>query len=393
MTCKRIVIVCNALDDATRVARAITTDSPAASRKVFMMCRATRLAGIRPLVLSLGRGRAGGTGRSFGAAVRRIDGVPVMYAPFTHRRLLSELVSLLAPAWLLWRSRRLAGEKTVLFYNCLPAYIPALVMARLLGMRTVLDLEDGAVAVPTHRWASRAAQWTHRLFDRLCNGGALLACSALAQATTLRPTACYYGTVTPGGSPVRWPARGLRVLIGGTVSADTGADILVGAIRLIRTTPADWAQDMDVLVTGKGDAVEALAALAQQPGWPRVAVHGRLHDAQYRDILAGAQVGLALKPHSGPLSNTTFPSKVVELAGAGLLVLSTDISDVRRIFDGGAIYLEDETPAGLAERLRWIAQNREAARAVAVLGRQRVHAACDPQAAGRSLARFLFRTA
>ena len=51
MTRHRVVVICNALDDATRIERGITTDSPAASRKVLQLCAALRQAGLTPVVL------------------------------------------------------------------------------------------------------------------------------------------------------------------------------------------------------------------------------------------------------------------------------------------------------------------------------------------------------
>ena len=73
----RVLIICNALDDGTREQRGITTDSPAASRKIFMLCHALRLAGVRPCIVSLGRGRAGGSKDFFPSVLHRVEGVPV----------------------------------------------------------------------------------------------------------------------------------------------------------------------------------------------------------------------------------------------------------------------------------------------------------------------------
>ena len=390
---RRLLVVCNALDDRTRLERGITTDSPAASRKVFMMCRTLRRAGVRPIVVSLGRGRQDGSGRRFGARVRRVDGVPVIYGAFWHRAVLSQLLSLLAPALALWRARRLAGAKTALFYNCMPAYVPALLLARLLRWRTVLDLEDGAVAATALPGVGPVVQATRRLFDRLCTGGALLACQALEQSTTLRPTACYYGTVEPSADKARWPSGALRVLIGGTVAPETGADLLIDGVVMLRLRRPAWAEGLDLQVTGSGSSIAALRKLAAEPGWPFVTVHGRMTDAGYRQIVDASHVGLALKPRSGPLARTTFPSKVIELAGAGLLLLTTDISDVRAIFGSAALYLEDETPAGLVERLQWISEQREAAQAIAARGAQTVRTRFAPETVGRSLAGFLFGNA
>lgn len=383
-------MICNALDDATRSARGIETDSPAASRKVLLMCRAVRLAGVRPIILSLGRGRQDGSGRFFGAAVRRVGGVPIIYAPLWHLPLLSQITSLLAPAALLFRMRHLAGNKVVMFYNRTPAYLPTLWVAVLLRLRTVLDLEDGEVLRQSRNLSDAAARHAQWAFDRLCTGGALLACRPLEKMTSLRPLACYYGTVEADLPVTDWPATQLNLLMGGTVSRDTGAQMLVDAIEILREQQPQWASELTIEITGKGDSIEALRKISDQSRWPRVVVHGRTTDSQYRTIVGRAHVGLALKPRLGALSNTTFPSKVIELAGAGLLVLSTDISDVRLIMDRGALYLEDETPTGLVNCLRWIAENRKEAQVTAALGSQRVLDRCTPLRAGLSLVRFLF---
>jgi glycosyltransferase involved in cell wall biosynthesis len=191
----------------------------------------------------------------------------------------------------------------------------------------------------------------------------------------------------------RWPDRQVTALMGGTVSAETGAHLLVGAIEHLRASQPAWATRLSIDVTGQGDAIPALKRLAADDAWPSVRVHGRLDTAQYRQVVARAQVGLALKPSVGPLAQTTFPSKVVELAGAGLLVLTTDISDVRHVLGNGAVYLDDETPAGLAERLRWVVEHVAQAKALAEIGRDRTRAQCHPRDAGERLSAFLFCTA
>ena len=387
---RRLFVICNALDDATRFRRGITTDSPAATRKVLLLCRSLRHAGVRPLVISLGRGRPDGSRRRFGASVRRVDGVPVLYAAFSHRPLLSQWLSLLSPAALLWRARRLGGERTVLFYNRMPAYLPTLLLAAALRLRRVLDLEDGALDGPARSLAGRFGAALHRLFDRLCNGGALLACSALAQGTSSRPVLCYYGTLEAHAPRAAWPSDGLAVLLGGTLAGDTGAPLLIAAIERLRSERPAWARGLRVEITGQGESLPAFERLAQGHGEPRVIVHGRTDQARYREILASAQVGLALKPRGGPLSQTTFPSKVVELAGAGLLVLSTDISDVRPVLAPHALFLDDESPAGLVDRLHWIVQHRDQAEDMARAGQAHLLERCEAARSGRALAGFLF---
>jgi glycosyltransferase involved in cell wall biosynthesis len=383
-----VLIVCNALDDTTRLERRITTDSPAASRKVFLMAQALLLAGVRPVVLSLGRGRPDGSGDAFAAKVCRVGGVLTIYAPFSHRKGLSELLSLFG---LLKPLRRLARHprRAVIFYNRIPAYLPLLSAASSLCYRCFLDLEDGEVNA-VRSLKERLARIVRAQFDRHCRDGALLACSALEAMTTVRPVHCYYGTAVGDIDAPRWQTDRITCLMSGTLATDTGAPMLIEAIRRLRARQPDWAARLCFEVTGKGESLAAFEQLAAEPVLPRLRVHGRTSDARYLEILRSCEIGLALKPVDGALADTTFPSKVIEFAGSGLLVLSTDISDVRRLLGDGARYLERNDPELLIERLAAIATDREAAARCARRGRQAVEHHCAPPRAGQDLRQFFF---
>jgi len=386
----RVLIVCNALDEGTRHQRGITTDSPAASRKIFMLCQSLRLVGVRPCVVSLGRGAAGGSRQYFRAVLRRVDRVPVYYLPFSKIPLLSELITLLAPLGIvfqLWRR----NYSSVVFYNRMPAYIAALLMSSLLGFRAILDLEDGELITGRSGLAASFGRLVCRLFDRLCRGGALLACSALATMTTARPVLSYYG-VAPGGSVTRNPeSEHVTVLMGGTLCRETGSDLVIETIRQLRQSGSAWAQRLRFEVTGKGSGMADFQRLAQEPGYPEVIVHGRTTDLQYREVLERSDVGLALKLNTGALANSTFPSKVIEFAAAGLLVLTTDISDVRMVLgETGALYLTRDEPRMLLGLFESIVRDRMKAHACAQRGTQNVQLLCAPRASGQRVADFIF---
>lgn len=384
--------VCNALDDATRLERGIATDSPAASRKIFLLCQAMRKAGARAVVISLGRGRQDGTGRYFRCKVRRVSGVPVIYLPFLHVPLLSELLSLFSLVPIVWRMRLTKGAKAALFYNRMPAYFFGLALARALRFRVVLDLEDGETNSSNWSLAGVKSRVLGGFFDALCSGGALLACSALASMTRLRPTHCCYGTYeasTPLPSQSLFP---VTVLLGGTVSFNTGAQLLIDAIKMLREEAPPWAANIRFEISGKGDCLSQLEMLAEDIRKPNVIVHGRVTDTEYHQLLARTQVGLALKLNSGDLAHTTFPSKVIEFASHGILVVSTDISDVKKVLGDGAIYLTEDDPCLLIGKLHWIVENREEANKLALQGERSVAALCAPEVMGKTLDRFIFDT-
>ncbi|MEI6066008.1 MAG: glycosyltransferase [Methylococcaceae bacterium] len=387
----KLFFICNALDDVTRLERKIVTDSPAASRKVFGLSKAMREAGVCVLVVSLGRGRQNGSGRYYRCEVRRVNGVPVIYLPFFHFPVLSEVLTLFSSVPILWRLHRKKTKQTILLYNRMLAYFPLLIFAKILQIDTTLDLEDGAIDL--NHWSlsgvrSRILSW---LFDSLCSRGALLACQGLEIATKLRPTQCCYGVSDIFPTTVNWDISPLTVLLGGTVSFDTGAPLLIEAIRLLRQESPSWAKNISFNITGKGDCLEQFKVLATGSGKPEVIVHGRTTDEEYRQMLACTHVGLALKPNSGALAGTTFPSKVIEFASHGILVVTTDISDVRKVLADGVIYLDIDNPNLLIEKLRWIVEHRGAAKALSLKGVQAVSAVCAPERVGQMLSDFLFK--
>lgn len=383
-----VVIVCNALDDTTRLERDITTDSPAASRKVFQMAKALKAAGIRPIVLSLGRGRANGSNKAFATKVCRVDRITTIYAPFSHKRFASELFSLFGLLKSFWRLSK-HSRRAAIFYNRMPAYLLLLRASSCFGYRSFLDLEDGEV-ISDRSLRLRLARMVTAHFDKHCSGGALLACSALSTMTTVRPVHCYYGTSMGDVHLPRWKSDRITCLMSGSLEQNTGAHLLIEAIRLLRTSKASWSAELSFEVTGKGSSLMEFERLAAEPGFPQVRVHGRVSDLRYTEILRGCDVGLALKPVGGILANTTFPSKVIEFAGSGLLVLSTDISDVRRLFGDGALYLERNDPELLIKQLAEIIADRDAAERCAIQGRESVERHCSMQRAGEDLRCFLF---
>lgn len=390
MSSKRslVVIVCNALDDSTRLERHISSDSPAASRKVFLMARALKLAGVQPVVLSLGRGHADGSSRYYAAKVCRVEDVMTVYAPFSHRRGVSEVLSLFG---LLKSLKSLAyhANRAVIFYNRTPAYLPLLWLASYLGYRRFLDLEDGEI-LTGDSLRDHLSRIVQSQFDRHCHDGALLACSALKSLTTVRPVHCYYGAMDSDQEIPRFQSDGLTCLMSGTLTLDTGAELLLEAIRRLRARQPEWAAKLRFEITGKGDSLIEFERIASDTKHPTVRVHGRTTDLRYREILRGCDVGLSLKPVGGEFANITFPSKVMEFAGSGLLVLSTDISDVRRLLGDGARYLERNDPELLIERLYDIAIDRQGAARCARLGRQASELHCQPLRAGKNLRNFLF---
>lgn len=386
----RLIYLCNAIDEGTCRARGITTDSPAATRKVIEVTKAMRDAGVRGIVLSLGRGRQNGSGRYFPARVKRVEGVPVVYAPFLDRPLLTHLVSMLSLLPLLWRLRQKHLRPVLLAYNRLVHYWLAMELSRGLGFRAFLDLEDGSIDGE----GSRLRQWLTRFmtyrFDALCKNGATLAASALGRQYHGNRTVCCYGVADVKAVQRSFSDVGeLRVHLGGTLQNTTGAQLLIDAIRHMRAMPD--APKIRFVITGTGESAKALAALAAEDGLPAVEFLGKVSRDTYRQVIENAHVGLALKLRAGDLADTTFPSKVIEIASTGMLLVTTKISDVPQLFgEAGALYVEEETPSGLAALFERMDAERPMLGGIAAQGQIRIREYCSSVRVGASLKQFFF---
>jgi len=394
MTELRLIYLCNALDERTCLERGITSDSPAATQKVLKVTSALRKSRVTAVVLSLGRGRQQRSGRWFPAKVVREEGVPIIYAPFYDFPVLTHLVSLVGLLPLIWRLRSSYGLSAILAYNRLPHYLMAMELARLLRLRRFLDLEDGDVqegSSALRRWFGRALSvW----FDHLCNAGGMLAASALGRQYGGQRTVCCYGVATPVPNDRNWDAKPLVVLLGGTLQRTTGAELFAEAVSYLRTSAQSGLDAIEFVITGKGDMAASLQELAEQDGLPKVRFLGSVSRGDYVREVRRAHIGLALKLPSSDLADTTFPSKVLELAAAGLLVLSTRVSDVPALFrEDGAIYLNGENPKELAERLLWLVKHRDAVARTAARGQAYVAEACSPEKVGELLKVFFFPAA
>ncbi len=389
-----VVIVCNAMSDALRRHRAINTDSPAASKKVFGMCEALSRQGWRVRCLSLGRGGGAYSRGYYPPMVERQAGYAVLYAGFSAVRGWTYLRSAFS---LWWHFLRVAGgaRVTVIYYNRFSYYIPLALWARwssLIGpTRCVVDLEDGTPVTAIESPFLRLVQSLRGdLFDVLAPHGALLACEALRSQTSVTKAMAYYGIVDQGSAGKPYLSGPFHVLMGGTISQETGAATLLSAIAVLRAKGR--ADDSRIVfhVSGMGPLLGSFAQLVGHDSGVEVVVHGRLSAEAYGEMRSGCHAGLALKQVGGPLASTTFPSKVIEYASHGMLVISTDISDVRSVLgDEGAYFLSSSTPGELASILAHCAANPVAVQRVADSGHRRVMERCNAEAAGLQLSAFL----
>ena len=89
---------------------------------------------------------------------------------------------------------------------------------------------------------------------------------------------------------------------------------------------------------------------------------------------------------------TTFPSKVVDITSAGLLLISTKVSDIPILFNNGnAVLLDEATPEKLCEALLWGLENQEECKVRSVRGQARAMELFSEYNVGNKIKDFIFQ--
>jgi glycosyltransferase involved in cell wall biosynthesis len=384
-----VVYLSNAVDESIKAERSITTDSPAASNKVFALAGAMRGVGMRCTVLSLGRGRQNSSGIRHSATARRREHGIILYAAFWQSPWLTHLVSFVSLAWLLAKLIRRNPALCMLVYNRVYHYLPALLLARLLGVRVYLDLEDGYIFEGRGAIRNLKNTLTRRLFSWLCPHGSMVANSGLTRQLDRPPVMVCHGVASDYQGPSKdWGCGRLQVLFSGTLLEEVGCKLLLDALEILRQQHPDVKHEMHFVVTGKGPFADAFRLWAEQaPEWLRFGESMRRID--YINVLSSCHIGLSLRLSAYEMGATTFPSKVVEYAQHGLLLLTTRASDVPTLFGEAALYLDDETPEALAFLLSSLPKRRNKLQDLAHTGRALVTSTCSPAVVGLALKSFL----
>jgi glycosyltransferase involved in cell wall biosynthesis len=276
----------------------------------------------------------------------------------------------------------------LIFYNHEPYFLLILMIGHILGWRCILDLEDG---IRRDEVGLRASlnRCLIRVYNCLCSGGAMLAASALRDQISIHPQYVCHGIAPSVEGEKNWSSMQLQVLFSGSLLHETGAGIFLETISLLLREFPEIFNHLKFVVTGYGAMSGQIERMSQKEMKGYLTFHGKLGYAEYKNIISQSHVGLCLRLPDSSIAETTFPSKVVEMAAYGLLVVSTPVSDVPQVFgNDSAVLLEETSPYALAQALRQIVANPAEFRVRALRGQLRVRSMYSSEKVGTELLTF-----
>ena len=371
-------------------AKAHGSEAPAARNKVLGVCSAIQAAGGRVTLISPIAPREA---VSFIRPVRitRLGRLPSGQVLSRGQRGLHRIVQFFT--LFIAASHLIRKVDRVIFYNYYPEYLLTAAFLKLRGVRCILDIED-APRSDEHGGRGLMNRWSYMLLRRITASRALIVSEVLAKQLNIKNYLVVYGVAsyfktTAERSPL-FSQPAVRINFGGTIWRETGGALFAEALRILSERHGDVPLHFFVtghvgegLFDGLVDAVNASLAV-------RLEIVPDLDFASYNALLDTIDVGLCLKLPSHSIGQTTFPSKVVEIAAKGLLLITTPVSDVPLIFDEScAVIMESEHPTELAEALATLPSRRDEMATRAEAGARRVSDRLSAPAVGRALRTFL----
>jgi glycosyltransferase involved in cell wall biosynthesis len=355
-------------------------------RRVWLECTALRDAGFAVSVISPGLHEA--------PLYECLDGIHV-HRYRTSRRAGSPLafVWYFAKSWLaivrlagrVWRRRRFAVVQAC---NPPDTYFTIAALFRPFGVRFLFDQHDLCPEIYTDRFPrpSRVVRVVLRVLERLTHRLADHVITVndscrdlLLSRTGTRPDELTVVRTGPDLERLRLVApdpelkRGRRFLCAylGVMGPQDGVDLVLHTVRhLVHEVGRD---DIQFVLMGDGQCLPELEELARELEIePWVDFTGWADDALISRVLSSSDLGLQPDRRT-PFTDLCTMLKTIEYLAFGLPVVAFDLVESRRIAEGAADFVTDESPPGYARAIQELLddEDRRARMSVAALRRAR----------------------
>lgn len=354
------------------------TYASAAERKMMLVTRALRSVGQRALIVSLPFVGDRGRRVAYNSVITFEYGVLLLFTPTFRSRYIRKILGPFFLAGLLQCHVR-PGD-TVILYNHSVEYMVALTLLRLRGIRVVHDIED--VPILGERGVrSSLNRLGFAMTSRMTSRRKMVVAEHVARSLNLEDYVVIRGVAAgagdvPHATHRKWAALragGALILhFGGTLLPDTGVDLFCAAVEALSQLGEALPRPIVFKVTGTGafDRVRALQSSIGAHGRVRLEISEQVGKRDYDALIQSCHAGLSLRRPGADYSNTTFPSKVIEITSRGIALISSDQGDVSTLFDARtAFLLNSYTETALVETIICMAVDAERVQRVASAGK------------------------
>ncbi|MFH1144632.1 MAG: glycosyltransferase [Candidatus Eisenbacteria bacterium] len=317
-------------------------------------------------------------GRGGRARRREIDGITLHELPLDRYRggsaglyLLSYLRFLIL-AKIALLAGHLRHRFALVHVNTMPDFVVwAAFWPRLLGARVILDIHDVMPELYMAKFSLPAEHWKPTLVRRVEVASAKLAHAVLTAEHTKAERLIEHGiprrkisvllnlpddrlfdpdSAPAAADPPADPHAPFRLIYHGTLAYRYGLDRAIAAMALLR----DELPGIEMTLIGEGDHLPTLSRMVREAGLEqRVTIQDSFRPIE-EIIPELRRAHLAILPTRAEASTDyMLPTKLLEYLALGVPALVTPTLTVRRYLgEDHPLYIKDDSPAGLARRIR-----------------------------------------
>jgi glycosyltransferase involved in cell wall biosynthesis len=268
----------------------------------------------------------------------------------------------------------------------MPHYVLALLVVRFAHIRCILDLEDGP-RDDLRNLRGTLERFLIHVWDRWADA-AMVANTQILDRIQTRPAYVYYGVAPAVFIDRNWNGQ-IQFLFSGYLSEETGVEVLISALHGLKESTPGILSGFRVRAAGYGGLTDRMRSAADGELRGILEFHGLASDAEYQEFLRTSHVGLCLKMPDHSMGQTTVPSKVIEFARWGLLVVSYKVSDVPALFsEDCAVLLREPAADELAAAIKRVIEDPSGSRHRAMAGQRVIAGRLDPGIVAHELARL-----
>lgn len=282
-------------------------------------------------------------------------GMVLRQAPASFLPASADLLYWLSPSRLTARRDLLEFKPDLVIANDWRALPLASAAKRVCGARIIYDSHEFAPEefADSWRWRLLARQHVVRIEDRYIReaDGIATVSGGIADALAQR-----YGVAQPiviSNTPA-WQAiafrpttRPITVLYHGAVVPRRGLETLIESVSL-------WPEEFRLVIRGpaQGGFDQHLCNLAS-PFGERITLEPPVPPDQLISTAAQADIGIFLLSNSTTHARFAMPNKIFEYMQAGLMVISSDLPEIRALLQRAhsGLALEEDTPVAIAAQL------------------------------------------
>jgi hypothetical protein len=342
-----IIILTGAYDDQYLRTRKDRVHVCTSAGKRITLYRAIEQAAGKPVVLLSPQPRGDETPQFLPATASQFGSQVQLFARASGVRKIRFALDMLHYARHVAKHTR-SGD-TLIIDNYELIYVIALYYCRLLGRknRILLEYEDGKHLIDKGIWRrmSSLAEWLARPGLK----GAILATPTLGERLPPEiPKILVPGILREKivFNPPPAPGKPVAFLYSGSLDIERGGPLLLSYLEEGKLPPG-----CEIHITGQGHFTDRL--LAVQHRFPKIVhFHGTVSQEELARIRGLCHFGLNLQSSSHPISSVTYPSKTFDYLNAGLRVISTRAAGVTEVLAAAAVYVDEETPAALANAIK-----------------------------------------